>query len=85
MGSVKTQMATHETSQQEEVLEHMGKIETVIATLDGTVPGIVGPGVGGTACTDTREKAAVVRHNQVSGAARDPGFDAVRDLPEGLI
>ncbi|MBN9621910.1 MAG: hypothetical protein J0H06_02995 [Actinobacteria bacterium] len=68
MSSVKTQMATHETSQQEEVLEHMGKTETVIATSDGTVPGIVGPGVVDMRPGDMAEEVGLKARAEVTGS-----------------
>jgi hypothetical protein len=72
------------TPQQEEVLEYMEKTETVIEELDQEVAQLAGSGASEKAYAEGLDEAVVVL-NQMSNAARNENYDAVRELSDGLV
>lgn len=72
------------TPQQEEVLEYMETTETVVEDLDEEVRALDGSGAADAAYTEALGKAVIVL-NQMSNAARNDNFDAVRELSDGLV
>jgi hypothetical protein len=72
------------TPQQQEVLEYMETTETVVEGLDEEVRALGGSGAAEAAYTEALGKAVIVL-NQMSNAARNENYDAVRELSDGLV
>jgi hypothetical protein len=78
------QIAALGTPQQEQVLEYMEKTETVIEGLDKEVQALAGSGSTETAYTEALGESVTVL-NQMTNAARNENYDAVRELSDGLV
>jgi len=72
------------TPQQAEVSEYMERTETVIEELHGQVQAAAGEGAAEAAYVEGLA-AAVPLLNQMTNAARNENFDAVRELSDGLV
>jgi hypothetical protein len=72
------------TPQQEQVLEYMEKTESVIETLHDEVAALDGSGSSEAAYTEALGKSVTVL-NQMTNAARNENYDAVRELSNGLV
>ncbi len=82
--SANKQIAALGTPQQEEVLGYMEKTELVIEGLDQEVQKLDGSGSAEKAYTEALGEAVIVL-NQMTNAARNENFDAVRELSTGLV
>jgi hypothetical protein len=82
--SANKQIAALGTPQQEQVLEYMEKTETVVEGLDQEVQKLGGSGSAEKAYTEALGKAVIVL-NQMTNAARNENYDAVRELSDGLV
>jgi hypothetical protein len=82
--SANGQISALGTPQQEQVLEYMERTETVIERLDHEVGALAGSGAAEAAYAEALDKAVTVL-NQMTNAARNENFDAVRELSEGLV
>ena len=78
------QIAALGTPQQEQVLEYMEKTETVLEGLDEEVQQLDGSGSTEAAYTEALGKSVIVL-NQMTNAARNENYDAVRELSDGLV
>jgi hypothetical protein len=78
------QIAALGTPQQAQVLAYMEKTETVIEGLDEEVRMLAGTGTAEKAYTEALGKAVIVL-NQMTNAARNENYDAVRELSDGLV
>lgn len=83
-GSADKAIAAFGTPQQDQVLEYMEKTETVIETLHEEVAALDGSGASEAAYTEALGKAVIVL-NQMTNAARNENYDAVRELSDGLV
>ena len=72
------------TPQQEEVLKYLESTENVIAELDQEIQGLVGSGSTEAAYATALGKSLPVL-NQMTNAARNENFDAVRELSDELV
>jgi hypothetical protein len=72
------------TPQQEEVLGYLESTEEVIATLDQEMQGMAGSGSAETAYVAALGKSLPVL-NEMTNAARNENFDAVRELSDELV
>ena len=72
------------TPQQEEVLKYLESTENVIAELDQEIQGMVGSGSAEAAYATALGKSLPVL-NQMTNAARNENFDAVRELSDELV
>jgi hypothetical protein len=82
--SANKQIAALGTPQQEQVLEYMEKTETVVEDLDQEVQKLDGSGSAEKAYTEALGEAVIVL-NQMTNAARNENYDAVRELSDGLV
>ena len=82
--SANKQIAALGTPQQEQVLEYMEKTETVVEGLDEEVQALAGSGAAEAAYAEALGKSVIVL-NQMTNAARNENYDAVRELSEGLV
>lgn len=78
------QIAALGTPQQDEVLGYMEKTESVIEGLHAEVQALAGSGSAEAAYTEALGKAVIVL-NQMTNAARNENYDAVRELSDGLV
>jgi ABC-type glycerol-3-phosphate transport system substrate-binding protein len=72
------------TPQQEEVLEYLESTEEVIAELDQKIQGLVGSGSAEAAYATALGKSLPII-NEMTNAARNENFDAVRELSDELV
>jgi hypothetical protein len=72
------------TPQQAEVLQYMETTESVIEKLDTEVRALGGSGSAEQAYTEALGKS-VIALNQMTNAARNENFDAVREISDELI
>ena len=72
------------TPQQEQVLEYIERTETVIEELDEEVAALGGSGSAEAAYAEALGKAVNVL-NQMTNAARNENFDAVREISDELV
>ena len=72
------------TPQQGEVLKYLESTENVIAELDQEIQGLVGSGSTEAAYATALGKSLPVL-NQMTNAARNENFDAVRELSDELV
>jgi hypothetical protein len=82
--SANKQIAALGTPQQEQVLEYMEKTEAVLEGLDEEVRALAGSGSAEAAYAEALGKSVIVL-NQMTNAARNENFDAVRELSDGLV
>jgi hypothetical protein len=82
--SANKKIAALGSPQQEEVLKYLESTEEVIAELDQTVQGLVGSGSAETAYAAALGKSLPVL-NEMTNAARNENFDAVRELSDELV
>lgn len=82
--SANKQIAALGTPQQEQVLEYMEKTEVVIETLHDEVAALGASGPTETAYAEALGEAVTLL-NQMSNAARNENYDAVRELSDGLV
>jgi hypothetical protein len=82
--SANKQIAALGTPQQDEVLEYMEQTESVIEVLHEKVAALDGSGSSEAAYTEALGKAVIVL-NEMSNAARNENYDAVRELSNGLV
>jgi hypothetical protein len=78
------QIAALGTPQQAEVLQYMETTESVIEKLDSEVQALGGSGSAEKAYTEALGKS-VITLNQMTNAARNENFDAVREISDQLI
>lgn len=78
------QIAALGTPHQAEVLQYMETTESVIEKLDSEVQALGGTGSAEKAYTEALGKS-VITLNQMTNAARNENFDAVREISDELI
>jgi hypothetical protein len=78
------QIAALGTPQQAEVLQYMETTESVVEKLDSEVQALGGTGAAEKAYTEALGKS-VITLNQMTNAARNENFDAVREISDELI
>jgi hypothetical protein len=78
------QIAALGTPQQDQVLAYMEKTESVVEGLHAEVEQLGGSGAADAAYTEALGEAVDVL-NQMTNAARNENYDAVRELSDGLV
>jgi hypothetical protein len=82
--STNKQIAGLGTPQQDQVLEYMEETESLIEGLHNEVAALDGSGSSEAAYTEALGEAVIVL-NQMTNAARNENYDAVRELSNGLV